>query len=308
MAAAMLGFWASAAPAETSRDPPTAPETIAALRQMQEGHIDLGRAALERLALAGQADAIEALGEILQAGVEGLPADRPAACRYFAMAEGKRGDATHNLALCYEQGVFGNPDLPRAAQLYQRAADLGFQKSKCALGNLYLFGKGVARDTTLGLKLCTEAAEAGIADAQADVGNIYLSGNGVVRDYAQARRWYQMAAAQRQHQAARTLGEMYARGDGGPQSWSEAKRLWQIAADAGDRYAPGLLALRMTAELLAADFRLGDPIRAAEIDEAIKWSELSIARNPDPKEIEAAKGGLGILRGLKEADQKLTHH
>ncbi|HEX3886073.1 MAG TPA: tetratricopeptide repeat protein [Phenylobacterium sp.] len=307
VALAILAAPSADAWGQVSADPPVGQDVSAALRQIHDGHPVEGRKALEALVKAGRADAAEALGEILQGGYLGPP-DRKAACELFVQSSKTWGAGMHNLALCYEQGVNGPPDLARAAGLYERAGQMGYPKAKCALGNLLIAGRGVPADPPRGLALCKEAADAGVADAQADVGNQYLMGRIVPRDPVEARRWYQKAADQHQHQAARTLGEMYARGDGGPQSWSEAKRLWRVAAEAGDVQAPELLAKRLTVELLAADFRPGDPRRAADIAEAIKWSQVTIADNPDPKEVEAAKGGVAILRGMQEGERKLMAH
>jgi len=98
---------------------------------------------------------------------------------------------------------------------------------------------------------------------------------------------------------------MYANGDGGPRSWDEAKRLWRISAEEGDVFGASLLATRLTGELLAANFRPGDPQRAADIAEAIRWSQFTIDHHPMPKEVEAAKGGLAILRGMEQAEEQL---
>lgn len=301
MAVLMLAGAAAADPKPFSTDP----AVTAVMERMRTGDMAGGRRDLETMAKAGNADAAEVLGELLQGGLAGFTQDPPAACRYYAQASAKRGDSMHNLALCAEQGITGPVDLPLAAKLYEQAARMGMAKSNCALGNLLIAGRGVAKDAVRGHALCLAAAQAGVADAQADVGNQFLQGVGTAQDYRAARHWYQLAAEQRQHQAARTLGEMYARGDGGPQSWTEAKRLWRVAAEEGDVYAADLLSTRLTGELLAANFRPGDPKRAADIEEAIKWSELVVAHDPDPKQVEAAKGGLGILRGLQEAERQL---
>jgi TPR repeat protein len=84
----------------------------------------------------------------------------------------------------------------------------------CALGNLYIAGRGVAKDPERGASLCLRGAEAGDRDAQADFGNLYLHGVGVAHDMVQARHWLELAAAQHQANAQFNLGKIYWNGDG----------------------------------------------------------------------------------------------
>lgn len=287
----------------TLADPAPEPVGSDVMQRLRQARSDPAgtRMALDRLARAGRADAAEALGEMLQSGM-GAPVDRSAACGYFALASGKRGDATHNLALCYEQGAVGAaPDLARAAQLYEQAANLGFAKSNCALGNFYVFGQGVSKNVARGLALCRIAAEAGVADAQADVGNIYFRGDGITKDAVEARRWYGLAVEQRQHQAARTLGQMFWNGDGGIRDRDEAVRLWRISADAGDIYAPNLIADALFARVMAENFKLDDPARLTLIDEAVKWYGFAVTRDTRPATSQHAATSIRILDAARKA-------
>jgi uncharacterized protein len=236
-AALALALLAGGARAQVTRDPPISGEALAAMAMMRDGQVVQGRLRLEQLAKAGDAGAAEGLGEILWFGLGATPRDPKAACANFAMAEGQRGDATHNVALCAEQGVLGASDPARATQLYERAADLGYQKSKCALGNLLISGKGVAKDVKRGVALCREAAEAGVADAQADVGDQYLMGEVVPRDVAAARRWYELAAAQKQANAAFLLAQIYWNADGVPRDLAKCQQYLVVAFEGGRKDA-----------------------------------------------------------------------
>jgi TPR repeat protein len=172
------------------------------------------RQRLEALARAGRADAQETLGEVLFHGDPSGADSRVLACGYFSMASRTRPDALHSFAHCVEVGVGGSPNPAQAARLYQQAADGGYAKSMCALGNLYIAGRGVAKDPERGASLCLRGAEAGDRDAQADFGNLYLHGVGVAHDMVQARHWLELAAAQHQANAQFNLGKIYWNGDG----------------------------------------------------------------------------------------------
>lgn len=74
------------------------------------------------------------------------------------------------------------------------AGEGGFPKSLCALGNLYLNGRGVPLSAERAVELCRRGAEMGDADAQTDLGNFHLMGQGTAQDYVEARRWFGLAA------------------------------------------------------------------------------------------------------------------
>jgi TPR repeat protein len=238
-------FFIAAIAGTAYADPPIQPvgtDVLSAVRAMTSGKAEAGRETLEQLVKSGRADAAEALGEVLQSGVPGVPMDDKAACRYFEAASNQRGDAMHNLAHCYERGlVDGAPNLPLAAQLYEKAGAMGFVQAKCALGNLYRMGHGVTKDPKRGLALCKEAAEAGAANAQTDVGDVYLRGEVVPRDFVEARRWYEKAAAQGQANAALILGQIYWNGDGVKKDNAKAAEYWRIAYAGGRIDAAKLL-------------------------------------------------------------------
>lgn len=231
LAAALLiasAAWADPAPQ------PVGADVHAAIQQISAGQREEGRAVLEKLAHAGRADAAEALGEMISNGVLGFKADTVAGCGYYALGATGRGDTAHNTAFCYERGMFGAaPDMAKAAEFYKRGAELGYAKSKCALGNLYRSGRGVPQDIPRGLALCREAAEAGIADAQTDLGDAYLMGQGVTADTPTARGWYEKAADQNQRNALMTLGQIYWNGDGVAKDNAKAAEFWRRSYAAG---------------------------------------------------------------------------
>ena len=250
-----------------------------------------GRIKLDALAVSGRSDAQEALGELLGPSGPKTLRDEVAACEWFQKASSLRADSLNNLALCAEKGVRGAPDPARAAELYRRAAERGYAKSLCALGNLYVAGKGVPKDEANGAALCRRAAERGEQDAQTDLGNMYLRGVGVPHDMVEARKWYELAAAQGQHNAEFTLGQIYWNGDGVARDQAKAAGLWKKAYDGGRVDAAPLLAAWLFANWMAAHAR-GD---TADLDQAVRYQEIAVTISPEGKRADA-EGLLTIMR------------
>lgn len=260
-------------------------EVRAAVQAMEAGQVEAGRATLERLARSGHADAAEALGELTRVGALGLKADPALACQYFTLGAGERGDAMHNVAFCYETGAMtGTPDLAKAAAHYQQAADKGYAKSKCALGNLYRSGRGVAKDEPRGIALCREAAEAGVADAQTDLGDLYIRGMGVPADTTAARGWYEKAALQEQRNALMTLGQIYWNGDGVDKDNAKAADYWRRSYTAGRADAAKFLGDEawVRAQVAKGEWRVEG------LEEARGWYEKAAAGETPAYRAEAA--------------------
>ena len=152
------------------------------------------------------------------------------ACPIWEAASTTSAEAAHFTAECVENGHDRPADLERAAELYRLAGDGGFPKSLCALGNMYMAGRGVPRDPSRAAELCLRGAEMGDADAQTDLGNFYLDGDGIAQDYAEARRWYEQAALKQQRNALFTLGVMAWNGLGGEPDLEAAGRWFEGAS------------------------------------------------------------------------------
>ena len=133
----------------------------------------------------------------------------------------------------------------------KKAVAQNHAKAQNNLGALYMWGKGVAKDTEKGCKLieashaqmgsitgtlnvaaCNDqrehpdfrkafenykiAAEQGDAAAQRLLGQMYASGDGTKQDYQQAVYWLRQAALQEDAQAMYELGLHYGRAQGVP--------------------------------------------------------------------------------------------
>jgi TPR repeat protein len=208
----------------------------------------------------------------------------------------------HLVGMCYQTGAGGTPDKAKAEAAFTRAAEMGFPKSKCALGQMLMAEPPRAER---GLALCQEAAAAGDVDAQMVVANAYFSGTAGKRDLTAARMWFEMAAKKGNLDAARRLGEMYARGDGGPKDTKKALELWTASEKAGDPLVAILVADQLFSDLTGGRkpgpgtyaFRGGVPMADVEVVE--EWYRQAQTRDPRPDVQKRAKYALAILAGFK---------
>ena len=89
------------------------------------------------------------------------------------------------------QRYLDTKDFANALPLLQRAAAGGNTSAMNNLGDLYYYGRGVARDYGKTREWYQKAADAGNPIAMANLGWLYAKGDGVARDYDEAREWYQ---------------------------------------------------------------------------------------------------------------------
>ncbi len=115
-------------------------------------------------------------------------------------------------------------------------ARAGDTESANALGNLYLNGDGVIRNTALAAGWFRRAAENGHAEAAYNLGNAYRLGLGTPEDLDVAIEWYERAANGGSSIAAFTLGNIYRLGDGVIRDYRQA--IYWLKMAAGNGYAP----------------------------------------------------------------------
>lgn len=125
-----------------------------------------------------------------------------------------------------------------ALAVISEAADAGNAMALNILGAAYEEGRGVARDVPRAIDLWERAAKAGEVRARYNLGNFYtFGGGGIAEDRARARREYQIAAAAGYPPAMTGLGYLEEVAD--PPD-HEASVAWYLKAhDAGDRVATG---------------------------------------------------------------------
>ena len=79
--------------------------------------------------------------------------------------------------------------------------------ARCAEGNQYPVGEGVAQDAARAATLCSKSADLAVAAAQTDLGRMCLTAQGVPRDFVASPRWFQDVAIQSNANAAVLLGQ-----------------------------------------------------------------------------------------------------
>jgi hypothetical protein len=145
-------------------------------------------------AAMGLVEAQLRLGRMLLQG-EGVPRDRAAAFRLFAVAARDGDPDAHNmLGRCHEHGWGTVADPARAAHHYRLAAKMGLAWAQYNLGHLLLDGNGVARDPGEAFYWYRRAADAGHVRAMNLVARCYEKGWGVAADALAARDCYRTSA------------------------------------------------------------------------------------------------------------------
>lgn len=289
----------AAAQASGTVRPALRPELTAALQAAEGG--DTGP--LLKMADGGDTDAQYFAGVMYIFGSKAVAKDARKGCSYAEKASAARADAMHLVGLCNQTGASGAADKVKAEAAYRQAAEMGFAKSKCALGQMLMAEPARAKE---GRRLCEEAGKAGDAEAQVALANAYFAGSaGEKPDLREARKWYEMAAKQNNLHAMRRLGEMYARGDGGRKDTKKAIELWSAAEKAGDPLVAILVADQLFADLTGGrkpspgtyGFKGGVPV--ADIGVVEEWYALAQAKDPRPDVKERARYALQILASLK---------
>ena len=162
---------------------------------------------------------------------------REAFAWYSKAAE--KGSATAETALGFmlSQGAgVDQPDLVKAFEHFQIAANKGDIGGKFALGQCYRAGFGVAKDVNRAVKLLREAADAGDTRAMNDLGDCYVHGDGVEKNLETAFMLFSKAKERGNLNATGNLGVLYLNGDGVAANPKKAVEIFAGGADAGDSF------------------------------------------------------------------------
>src|SRR6516162_9216493 len=116
------------------------------------------------------------------------------------LTKAQGGDAGSQmwLAAAYEQGWFGEKNIPEALKWYRKSAAKGNPDAQNELGRMYEDGEGVKQNYVLAAKWYRRAAEhvpdlGGAGQGRNNLGLLYLDGRGVPQDYIQAYMWFSLA-------------------------------------------------------------------------------------------------------------------
>jgi hypothetical protein len=173
LAVLALGFGLSTARLSTTHRPAEAkPWRAEAKRYLDANDYVKAEQLLQKVAAAGDADAMDRLGQLYLYG--------PALYR----------------------------DNTQAREWFQKAAEAGNLPAMNHLGQLHLYGWGVPQDSAQARQWYQKAAEGGDAEAMYGLGWLYEHGWGGDRNFTLARRWYQQAAASGSAEAKRALSRL----------------------------------------------------------------------------------------------------
>lgn len=117
-------------------------------------------------------------------------------------------DAMDRLGQLYLYGPALYRDDAQAREWFQKAAEAGHVPAMNHLGQLYLCGWGVSQDSAQARQWYQKAAEGGNPEAMYGLGWLYEHGWGGEKDFTLARRWYQKAAASGSAEAKRALSRL----------------------------------------------------------------------------------------------------
>jgi TPR repeat protein len=237
----------------------------------QAGKFDVAARIFTSEARSGKEAAQFALGILYQEG-KGVERSIDTAISWYQKgAEQGHSPSCYNLALL----LLEDPSmLAKGAQWMLRAAEEGSEMAQLAMGDLYIEGRGVARNVREGIQWIRKAHEAGLAEATFKLGilsergveqeanskmalaffeqaakaeylpaMLYLgakwrSGQGGPPDYAKAREWYRKAAVDYHSGAGQLgIGEMCEQGLGAKANPEEALKWYRQAAESGETLA-----------------------------------------------------------------------
>jgi uncharacterized protein len=137
--------------------------------------------------------------------------------------------AEANLANLYLRGRGTAKDAAAARQLFESAAAQGLPLAYGQLGSIHLQGDGAPADSQAALSWYRQGAAAGDPGSLFGLGLMYQNGFGVAANLPQAAKWYRMAAARGHARAKFMLGVMHYQGRGVPKDLVEAYKWFALA-------------------------------------------------------------------------------
>lgn len=155
----------------------------------------------------------------------------------------------------------------------------GDPAAQYALGGMYYNGRGVARDTKLGIEWMQKAAAQGHAQAQYSMGVVYYNGQFLPKDYQKAFELFSLAAAQGDLDAKYNLGVMNKNGEGVEKNLYRAFTLFSETAERGVKNAQ---------IHLAGMYLFGDGV-PVDLVSAYMWAKIS-----DQIDLRGLKGNYAV--------------
>jgi TPR repeat protein len=181
------------------------------MRAIKRGEFAAAIELLRPIAEAGDAEAQNAVGEMLTDGKRGVTIDEVEAAAWFRKAAIQGFAAGQvNVGLMLEHGTGVIRDEAEAARWYRRAALEGFAEGQHNLARVYEKGKGLPLDIGQAVFWYAKAVNQNFAPSQFSYGLMHRDGIGVPRNPAEAIRLFRRAAAQGMIEAREALEQLEA--------------------------------------------------------------------------------------------------
>jgi localization factor PodJL len=188
----------------------------------------------------------------------------------------------------------------------RQAAEEGDPKALFEVADRYAEGRGAKQDMAKAAEWYERSAELGFAPAQYRIGNYLEKGVGVERDLARATEWYELAAEGGNAAAMHNLAVLYAMGADGEPRHTEAARWFVEAAELGitdSQFNAGILAAKgvgMKQDLVEAYKWFALVADSGDRDAAAKRDEIANAMQPDQLERARATTALWKARPVDD--------
>lgn len=190
---------------------------------------------ITRQAEEGDVDAQITLGYMYLYGESGVKIDYKKAFTYYNMAAAQQDQvAINNLGSLYFSGIGTDKNTLKAAQLFEKAAELGNTEAAVNLSFIYLTKNSSLNNPAEAIRLLKSASQAGNPTAKFLLGYAYFKGMGVEQNYKKSVALMREAANVEFADAQYLLAYMYVNGLGITKNYGNAVRYFTLAANQGN--------------------------------------------------------------------------
>ncbi|KAJ3385023.1 hypothetical protein HDU80_000788, partial [Chytriomyces hyalinus] len=176
------------------------------------------------------------LGDLYQAGDDGIPKDPSKAATYFEQAvqlEYDSSAAKRRLAYLYDKGIGVEQSYELSLRYFLEAAKFNDSWALYQLGVKYMNGTGVEQDYTKAFEFFERAAKQNHTASICGLGYLLGKGQGCAKDLVRAAQLYQQAAALGDGIGAYNCGFVFQYGDGVPVDLFKAVNYYRMAVRLG---------------------------------------------------------------------------
>ncbi|MFZ6777804.1 AMIN domain-containing protein [Undibacterium sp. Ji83W] len=167
------------------------------------------------------------------------------------------------------------------------------------IGEMYLYGNGVAKDPVMAFYWFSLAAKQGVAVSQIHLGYMYRDGNGVIKDYVQSVHWFRRAAESGDPDAQLCLAGMYFLGQGVKRDLKKTD-YWTLKS-ANQGY---LRAQKLLAKIYTPNSGLKSTILKPDKTKAAMWYEKAAGQGDQESQFTIGSlyyNGDGVTRNFEKA-------